>query len=375
MNPNTITLTDAQIKAVSMNSQIKPNLLCLLPAFDKAESVAPPVLDPTQQAVLKTILRPLNTADIALLLANDGLMRMQLSLRGETGVLLGRTDDGNELLPVSEGDLATMVLAHLAQGGEPQKRAVALNLSQNAFLLLLAAADAYKTSYLEDLLKHTVSAVNLTPTSLGRAITEAYERTDLRWLLPFALFRSEQVPQLDVKSALSELAEVGLIAAGGVELTEAGSLFIDDLMDRKAIVDVSSLYQQDSALARSQVMFIRTEQSLWAVQFGDQDTAVLSLTIDEACELMVSLLIQKDEPTDRPASQITQAVSPAEAKTEVINCSKCGQTLAPAAKFCVHCGAPAPLPIAPKTAVFCKYCGAKLIPGKHFCAKCGKPCD
>jgi DNA-directed RNA polymerase subunit RPC12/RpoP len=154
-------------------------------------------------------------------------------------------------------------------------------------------------------------------------------------------------------------------------LTEAGSLFIDDLMDRKAIVDVSSLYQQDSALARSQVMFIRTEQSLWAVQFGDQDTAVLSLTIDEACELMVSLLIQKDEPTDRPASQITQAVSPAEAKTEVINCSKCGQTLAPAAKFCVHCGAPAPLPIAPKTAVFCKYCGAKLIPGKHFCAKCG----
>lgn len=139
MNAKTITLTDAQIKAASLNSNITPNLLCLLPDLDKAESVSAPVLD-IQQAVLTALLRPMNTADIAVLLANDGLMRMQLCLRGETGVLLGHADDGNQLLPSSEGDLATMVMAYLAQGREPRKRAAALNLSQNAFLLLLAAA-------------------------------------------------------------------------------------------------------------------------------------------------------------------------------------------------------------------------------------------
>jgi len=372
MNAKTITLTDAQIKAVSLSSNITPNLLCLLPDHDNGEGVSAPVLDLTQQAVLTAVRWPMNTADIAVLLANDGLMRLQLSLRGETGVLLGRENDGIQLLPISEGDLATMVMAYLAQGGDPRKRAAALNLSHNAFLLLLAAADAYKMGYLSDLLNHTVSDPILTVSSLERAITDAYENTDLRWLLPFSLFRFENVPQLDVKSALSELAELGLIGAGGVVLTEEGSLFIDDLMYRKVIVDVSSLYGQDTALARSHVMFIRTEATLWAVQYGDQDAAVLSLTIDEACELMVSLLIQKDEPQDRSESKTESSSA---AKTEVTECSKCGQRLEHDVKFCVHCGTPVPLPAAPKVAIFCQHCGAKLAPGKHFCTKCGKPCD
>jgi hypothetical protein len=375
MNANTIILTDAQIKAVSLNSHIKPNRLSMLPDLSQAESVSPPILDPAQMTVLTAALRPMNTADIAVLLANDGLMRLQLSRRGETGVLLGRDDDGNQLLPSNEGDLATMVMAYLAQGGEPRKRAAALNLSQNAFLLLLAAVDAYKMGYLADLLNHTVSDPVLTVTSLERAITAAYENTDLRWLLPFALFRAENLPQLDVKSALSELAEVGLVEAGGVVLTEEGSLFIDDLMYRKVIVDVSSLYGQDVMLARSHVMFIRTEATLWAVHYGDQDAAVLSLTIDEACELMVSLLIQKDEPQDRSTPQAAQKESPAAAKTEEIKCSHCEQRLEPGAKFCVYCGTPVPLPAGPEAAIFCQYCGAKLAPGKHFCTQCGKPCD
>lgn len=375
MNVETNTLTDAQIKALAKNSHIKPNLLCQLPEFDKAESVSPPLLDAAQQEVLNALLQPLNTTDMAVLLANDGLMRLQLSLRGETGVLLGQADDGNQLLPASEGDVATMVMAYLAQGGEPLKRAVALNLSQQAFLLLLAAADAYKMSYLEDLLNHTVSAANLTAKSLARAVAEAYESTDLRWLLPFALFRSEAAQKLDVTSALAELAEVGLIEVEGVVLTEEGSLFIDDLMYRKVIADITSLYVQDVALARSQVMFIRTEQTLWAVQFGDKDAAVRSLTIDEACELMVSLLIQKDEPANRSALKAGPKEGPEGAVSKALNCSKCGHQLATGVKFCVNCGTPVPLPTPPKAPLFCKHCGAKLAPGEHFCAKCGKPCD
>jgi hypothetical protein len=376
MNAKTIIFTDAQIKAVSTNSNIKPNQLCLLPDFDQAESVSAPVLDPAQMAVLTAALRPMNTADIAVLLANDGLMRLLLSLRGETGVLLGRADAGNQLQARSEGDVATLVMAYLAQGGEPRKRTVALTLSHNAFLLLLAAADAYKMGYLSDLLSHTVSDPILTVRWLERAITAAYENTDLRWLLPFALFRSEfrseNVPQLNVKSGLAELAELGLIEADGVVLTEDGSLFVDDLMYKKVIADVRSLYRQDAALAHSQVLFIRTEATLWAVQYGDQEVALLSVTIDEACELMVSLLIQKDEPGDRCQMPATKKEDPAAATTEVLKCSKCDQRLAPGAKFCVYCGTPVALPSPPKT-MFCQYCGTKLAPGMRFCAKCGKP--
>jgi hypothetical protein len=52
MNLETITLTDAQIQALAINSHIKPNLLCLLPDFDKAESVSPPLLDAAPQAAI-----------------------------------------------------------------------------------------------------------------------------------------------------------------------------------------------------------------------------------------------------------------------------------------------------------------------------------
>jgi hypothetical protein len=373
MNAKTITLTDAQIKAVSLNSHITPNRLSILPDLNQMESVSPPVLDPAQMAVLTAALRPMNTADIAVLLANDGLMLLQLSLRGETGVLLGRSDDSNQLLTSSEGDLATMVMAYLAQGGEPRKRAVALKLSQNAFWLLLAAADAYKRGYLEGLLNHTVADPILTVSCLERSITDAYENTDLRWLLPFALFRAENVPQLDIKSALSELAELGLIEAGGVVLTEEGAMFIDDLMYRRVIVDVHSLYEQDAALAHSQVLFIRTEATLWAVQYGDQDVALVSMTIDEACELMVALLIQKDEPADRREPSAAKKEDPATAKPDVLKCSTCAQQLALGTKFCVRCGTPVAPPAAPKAAVYCQSCGAKLAPGQHFCSKCGKP--
>jgi len=338
--------------------------------FDEADTVSAPTLDADQKEVLQAVLRPMNSADIAVLLANDGLMRLQLNLRAETGVLIGKEDDKNELLPRSEGDVASLVMAYLAQGGEPLKRAAALNLSQNAFLLLLAAADAYKMNYFDDMLKHDITEVKLTVESLDRAVKDAYEKTDPRWLLPFVFFRSETIPKIDVKAALSELTKAGVFGSGGVILTEEGEAFIDDLMSRKVIADVSSLYVQEAALARSHVMFIRTEHTLWAVRFGEKDDAeILSLTIDDACELMVSLLIQKDEPKDRPTLRKSDA-----ATAEALKCPKCGQKLAPGAKFCARCGTRTPAASAP-IGSFCTNCGAKIAPGTHFCVKCGKPCD
>ncbi|WP_296559719.1 zinc ribbon domain-containing protein [uncultured Acetobacterium sp.] len=96
------------------------------------------------------------------------------------------------------------------------------------------------------------------------------------------------------------------------------------------------------------------------------------MTIDEACDLMVSLLIQKDEPADRCQMPAAKKEDPAAATPEVLKCSNCDQQLAPGAKFCVYCGTSAALPAPPKT-IFCQYCGAKLAPGMRFCAKCGKP--
>jgi hypothetical protein len=345
MNPEIMHFTDAQLKALSLKYEIRPGLLCALPPFCAVEPALPPVLDEAQEVALNIALRPLNVTDAAVLLANDGLMYMRLSMRGELGVLTGREDDANALLPCEAGDFATTVMAHLARGGEPLKRAAALDISPNAFLLLLAAADAYKIQYLEDLLSHSVADVKLTTDALERAVGEAYENADLRWLLPFALFRMEQIPWLDIQSALDELSELGVLEPDSLTFTGDGELFVDDLMFRSGVADVSSVYMQGEALARSHVLFIRTLNTLWGVRFGDGDVSILSLTIDEACEMMAAMLTQKDEPGDRE-----------EPATETEREAKAQQTVArPTSKFCHNCGSKLSA-----TAAFCGNCGTKL---------------
>ena len=158
-------------------------------------------------------------------------------------------------------------------------------------------------------------------------------------------------------------------------MTEEGEAFVDDLMYRKVIADINSIYAENSALARSHIILIRTEQTLWAVRFGDKDDAeILSLTIDEACELMLSLFVQKDEPTDRPTSKVVEKDNTHSTEADFVKCPQCGHELEPDAKFCVHCGTH----IAQQTeekSFFCTYCGTKLDHGTHFCSSCGKPCE
>lgn len=57
-----------------------------------------------------------------------------------------------------------------------------------------------------------------------------------------------------------------------------------------------------------------------------------------------------------------------------MNCSQCGKTLGPAAKFCNGCGAvqsPAPTPDAPPEALICAKCQVVCTPGTKFCLACG----
>ncbi len=342
MNSETINFTDGQLKALSINYEMKPNLLCTLPPFYEAGPALPPVLDEGQKEALHIALRPLNITDGAVLLSNDGLMQMQLSLRGERGVLIGREGDVNEILPCEAGDFATTIMVYAARGGEPLKRAAAMNMSLNAFLLLLAAADAYKIIYLEDLLNHSVAESKLTIDALGRAVGEAYENADLRWLLPFTLFRLEEMPQLNIQSALHELSALGVIEPNSLSFTGDGELFMDDLMYRTAVLDISSLYMQGGAFARSHIMFIRTMSSLWGIHFGEGDVSILSLTIDEACEMMATMLTQKDEAEDinEPVTENRQEPETAQAATHTMAkfCHNCGSKLSADAMFCNNCG-------------------------------------
>ena len=55
-------------------------------------------------------------------------------------------------------------------------------------------------------------------------------------------------------------------------------------------------------------------------------------------------------------------------------CTACGAAIAPGARFCTNCGAPAPVPQTKAPAVdvlFCTNCGMKIQPGAKFCTGCG----
>lgn len=57
-------------------------------------------------------------------------------------------------------------------------------------------------------------------------------------------------------------------------------------------------------------------------------------------------------------------------------CPTCGRAVAPADKFCAHCGQPmptAPVQPAPRAAAVCSKCGQPCEGGDRFCASCGEP--
>src|SRR5690242_12636986 len=48
-----------------------------------------------------------------------------------------------------------------------------------------------------------------------------------------------------------------------------------------------------------------------------------------------------------------------------MTCAACGSVLLAGARFCAHCGTPAP--------TTCRSCGAELATDANFCAHCGTP--
>ncbi|MDO8673580.1 MAG: zinc ribbon domain-containing protein [Dehalococcoidia bacterium] len=54
------------------------------------------------------------------------------------------------------------------------------------------------------------------------------------------------------------------------------------------------------------------------------------------------------------------------------SCPKCQAPLVAGVKFCMACGATAPVVALPRL-TFCGQCGARAVPGQKFCAGCGKP--
>jgi hypothetical protein len=52
------------------------------------------------------------------------------------------------------------------------------------------------------------------------------------------------------------------------------------------------------------------------------------------------------------------------------SCKQCGTENLPGAKFCLECGKPLPVPVAP-SATKCPDCGHENVPGAKFCNACG----
>jgi len=76
----------------------------------------------------------------------------------------------------------------------------------------------------------------------------------------------------------------------------------------------------------------------------------------------------------RSSGRITDLLSEkvGEATGELVKCSKCGETVSSAAKFCPKCGTELDQPETTEVVVVnCDKCGAENKPADTFCSNCG----
>jgi Double zinc ribbon len=94
---------------------------------------------------------------------------------------------------------------------------------------------------------------------------------------------------------------------------------------------------------------------------------------EEAAALQANVAVDQARDKAREVDQMRGFDIQSEAVSAAVGCRNCQASLAPGAKFCAQCGAPAEQTLAAAGPRFCAQCGEQLPPGTRFCAKCGRP--
>ncbi len=329
---------------------IKANRLAGYLGFAKSTESKKP--EEEWKKILPIILNPRNFSGVIALFQDDSLLFTNIVTGEEDAVFCGEEDGNLKIMPMSQMEIIELLASYLGETEETTK--IKQELSADALIGMLSIADSIRRAKLENILNPLKNEFEITVESLHKEFDNNVKSGDLRWLAPFLAELRWESKNVDFKKALNELAKLGIVLfkKGKAEMAESGEIFFDELLKRKTMIGIRSVFYHEGGLNYLSMALMRTENYLWFLDVTD-NACIMSLSYEEI-KGMIGTMISPGEIPPMPEVfaevELKAAVETvADADVEVINeeqkksvapkfCRNCGDKLSSGSKFCKSCG-------------------------------------
>lgn len=338
MNNITYSISKDLVSSAGNYLGIKANQLAGHFGFaESSQSIKP---EAGWEEVLPIILKPRNFTGMTALFEDDSLLFTNIVTGKEDAAFCGEEEGNLKVMPMSQMEVIDLLGSYLGETEDRQK--IKQELSGDALICMLSIADSIKRAKLENILDPSKGQFEITEKILQNEFQYNLKSRNLRWLSSFlGELRWEERP-VDFKKALKDLSELGIIMYKGgiVEISESGEIFFDELLKRKTILGLRSVFYHEGVINYLAMALMRTENYLWFLDTTDK-ACIMSLNYKELEELIGAMISPGEEPAQIKTEPEAEPKIEREAEPKAVTpkfCRNCGEKLTSGAKFCKKCG-------------------------------------
>ena len=284
------------------------------------------------------ILNPRNFSGVIVLFQDDSLLFTNIVTGEEDAVFCGEEDGNLKIMPMSQMEIIELLASYLEETDVTQR--IKQELSMDALICMLSIADSIKRAKLENILNPSKIEFNITEEILQNEFQYNLESRNLRWLSAFLTELRWKSKPVDFKRALKELSKSGIILyeGGKVEVSENGEIFFDELLKRKTMLGLRSVFYHEGVINYLAMALMRTENYLWFLDITD-NACIKSLNYEELQGLIGAMISLGEEPPEMKIEAKAEDTDKKQEKSEAQKfCRSCGQKLSSGSKFCKKCG-------------------------------------
>lgn len=346
MNNITYSIPKDVVSSAGNYLGIKANRFAEYLGFEKSNQSKNP--EEGWENLLPIILKPRNFIGVTALFQDDSLLFTNLVTGEEDAAFCGEEDGNLKIMPMSQIEIIELLSSYLVETEDRQK--IKQELSVDALICMLSIADSIKRAKLENILNPSKTEFEITEKILQNEFQYNLESRNLRWLSAFLVELCWEAKPVDFKKALKELSKLGIIMYkdSNVEISEKGEIFFDELLKRKTILGLRSVFYHGGVINYLAMALMRTENYLWLLDVTD-NACIMSLNYEELQGMIGTMISPGEEPPEIEAYAEAEPKAVSEIDAEDTNNEQKKS-------------------VTPK---FCRTCGEKLSSGSKFCKKCG----
>ncbi|MBT4422979.1 hypothetical protein HOC87_01325 [Candidatus Bathyarchaeota archaeon] len=230
----------------------------------------------------------------------------------EPAVIVGEAPEGDnyEVKHMVEGNVfANTIMMYLDAHSDIATTDLAVEMSHLDLAVLLATVDLYKRKHMLSLMEHLEVDDILTYDDIDKSLQNSLISNDPRWVTSFVLdyLGINEVESASVYDSAQNLFTQGWMRMSedqkAFSFTDHGILLAESIRNKVNTVGLRTLAStMEGKVGSNKLVFIRGSQLLWFIEIQPQKAVLTSINLDQAVEIVTSVLTPDTIPDSAPVS-------------------------------------------------------------------------